>query len=99
MSYQVHRKSPGNRGLFSLSCQWQLRALFRTFWLLMVGLGGAMSSSYTKGAWEVRWRDSTGRQRSRRFSTEEAAREFDGTLTITSAASVGARTIGTGEAE
>ncbi len=33
-----------------------------------------------KGGWEVRWRDSTGRQRSRRFKTEEAAREFDGAL-------------------
>jgi integrase len=33
-----------------------------------------------KGRWEVRWRDSSGRQRSRRFKTEEAAREFDGAL-------------------
>lgn len=39
-----------------------------------------MSCSMAKGGWEVRWRDSTGRQRSRRFKTEEAAREFDGAL-------------------
>jgi integrase len=39
-----------------------------------------MSCSYANGGWEVRWRDSTGRQRSRRFQTEEAAREFDGAL-------------------
>ena len=36
-----------------------------------------MSCSYAKGAWEVRWRDSTGRQRSRRFHEEAAAKEFD----------------------
>jgi integrase len=39
-----------------------------------------MSYSLAKGAWEVRWRDSTGRQRSRRFKTEEAASEFDESL-------------------
>jgi integrase len=39
--------------------------------------GGAMSYSNAKGGWEVRWRDSTGRQRSRRFKTEETAKEFD----------------------
>jgi integrase len=36
-----------------------------------------MSCAPAKGAWEVRWRDATGRQRSRRFRSEEAAREFD----------------------
>lgn len=36
-----------------------------------------MSCSFAKGKWEVRWRDATGRQRSRRFGTEEAAEEFD----------------------
>ena len=36
-----------------------------------------MSYAPAKGAWEVRWRDATGRQRSRRFQSEEAAREFD----------------------
>jgi integrase len=36
-----------------------------------------MSCSHAKGAWEVRWRDSDGRQRSRRFEFEEPAREFD----------------------
>jgi integrase len=39
-----------------------------------------MSCSVAKGGWEVRWRDSTGRQRSRRFTSEEAAREFDGSM-------------------
>jgi integrase len=39
-----------------------------------------MSCSYAKGAWEVRWRDATGRQRSKRFRSEEAAREFDGSI-------------------
>jgi len=39
-----------------------------------------MSCSAAKGGWEVRWRDSTGRQRSRRFASEEAAREFDGSM-------------------
>jgi integrase len=36
-----------------------------------------MSYSAAKAAWAVRWRDATGRQRSRRFRSEEAAREFD----------------------
>jgi hypothetical protein len=36
-----------------------------------------MSYSFVKGAWEVRWRDSVGRQRSRRFHDEELARAFD----------------------
>jgi integrase len=36
-----------------------------------------VSYAPAKGAWEVRWRDATNRQRSRRFRSEEAAREFD----------------------
>lgn len=36
-----------------------------------------MSCSLAKGAWEVRWRDASGSQRSRRFRSEEAASEFD----------------------
>lgn len=36
-----------------------------------------MSCGYAKGAWEVRWRDGTGRQRSKRFKDEAAARAFD----------------------
>lgn len=36
-----------------------------------------MSYSFAKGKWEVRWRDTTGRQRSQRFRSEEAAEEFD----------------------
>jgi integrase len=36
-----------------------------------------MSCSFAKGAWEVRWRDSNGRQRSRRFKEEEPAQAFD----------------------
>jgi integrase len=39
-----------------------------------------MSCSVAKGGWEVRWRDSSGRQRSQRFTSEEAAREFDGSM-------------------
>ena len=36
-----------------------------------------MSCSHAKGGWEVRWRDATGRQRSRRFPSEDAAKQFD----------------------
>jgi integrase len=36
-----------------------------------------MSCSFTKGAWEVRWRDANGGQRSRRFEAEEPAIAFD----------------------
>jgi integrase len=36
-----------------------------------------MSYSFARGKWEVRWRDATGRQRSRRFGSEEVADEFD----------------------
>jgi integrase len=36
-----------------------------------------MSCSYAKGAWEVRWRDATGRQRSKRFRDATAAKAFD----------------------
>jgi hypothetical protein len=36
-----------------------------------------MSCSHAKGAWEVRWRDATGRQRSKRFRDEAAAKAFD----------------------
>jgi integrase len=39
-----------------------------------------VSCSYAKGAWEVRWRDSEGRQRSRRFEFEAPAREFDAAM-------------------
>jgi integrase len=39
-----------------------------------------MSCSYAKGAWEVRWRDTAGRQRSKRFKDEAAARAFDGAI-------------------
>jgi hypothetical protein len=39
-----------------------------------------MSCSYAKCAWEVRWRDSAGRQRSKRFTDEAAARAFDGAI-------------------
>jgi integrase len=30
-----------------------------------------------RGGWEVRWRDASGRQRARRFTSEDAARAFD----------------------
>jgi integrase len=36
-----------------------------------------VSYRFAKGRWEVRWRDSSGRHRSRRFRSEEAAQEFD----------------------
>jgi integrase len=36
-----------------------------------------MSYAPAKGAWEVRWRNANGRQRSRRFHNEQAAAEFD----------------------
>ncbi|HEY5344011.1 MAG TPA: site-specific integrase [Solirubrobacteraceae bacterium] len=39
-----------------------------------------MSYSFAKGAWEVRWRDSNDRQRSRRFKEEEPAQAFDEAL-------------------
>ena len=40
------------------------------------GQRSAMSISYAKDGWEVRWRDSTGRQRAKRFREEVAARAF-----------------------
>jgi integrase len=39
-----------------------------------------VSRSRAKGGWEVRWRDAAGRQRSRRFRSEEAAAEFDASI-------------------
>ena len=36
-----------------------------------------MSYSFAKGKWEVRWRDATGKQRSRRFDEEASAEAFD----------------------
>src|SRR5271165_1044085 len=33
-----------------------------------------------RGAWLVRWRDASGRQRGKRFSSEEAAQAFDSAL-------------------
>jgi integrase len=36
-----------------------------------------MSCGFAKGGWEVRWRDESGRQRSKRFRDETAARAFD----------------------
>ena len=36
-----------------------------------------MSVRQDRGAWEVRWRDDSGRRRARRFQSEEAARGFD----------------------
>ncbi|MGH2831997.1 MAG: hypothetical protein ACRDK2_04405, partial [Solirubrobacteraceae bacterium] len=40
----------------------------------------AMSYRLAQGRWEVRWRDSSGRHRSKRFPTEEAAQEFDSSI-------------------
>ena len=39
-----------------------------------------MSVRQHRGGWEVRWRDGSGRQRARRFASEEAARAFDEAL-------------------
>ena len=39
-----------------------------------------MSYSFAGGKWEVRWRDATGHQRSKRFRDEAAAKEFDGSI-------------------
>jgi integrase len=39
-----------------------------------------MSYRFAKDGWEVRWRDATGRHRSRRFRSEEAAEEFDSSI-------------------
>jgi integrase len=36
-----------------------------------------MSVRLHRGGWEVRWRDADGRQRARRFQSEDAARAFD----------------------
>jgi hypothetical protein len=36
-----------------------------------------MSVRHQRGGWEVRWRDVSGRQRARRFPSEDAARAFD----------------------
>lgn len=36
-----------------------------------------MSYRFAKDRWEVRWRDAEGRHRSKRFRSEEAAKEFD----------------------
>ncbi len=37
----------------------------------------AMSVRYHRGGWETRWRDASGRSRSKRFKSEEAARAYD----------------------
>jgi integrase len=39
-----------------------------------------MSYSFARGKWEVRWRDPTGRQRAKRFATEDSAKEFDDSI-------------------
>lgn len=43
-------------------------------------LSVGMSVRFHRGGWEVRWRDASGRQRSRRFRSEDAARAFDQAL-------------------
>jgi integrase len=37
----------------------------------------AMSVRYHRGGWETRWRDASGRSRSKRFKSEEAAQAYD----------------------
>jgi integrase len=46
-----------------------------------------MSIRHHRGGWEVRWRDSGGKQRARRFPSEDAARAFDAALSEVSPAS------------
>jgi integrase len=41
---------------------------------------GRVSVRLARRGWEVRWRDSGGRHRSKRFASEEAAREFDASM-------------------
>src|SRR5947209_4837421 len=43
-----------------------------------------MSVRQDRGAWEVRWRDDSGRRRARRFQSEVAARDFDQSLRVPS---------------
>jgi hypothetical protein len=38
---------------------------------------GAMSVRNHRGGWETRWRDASGRNHSKRFKSEEAARAYD----------------------
>ena len=45
-----------------------------------------MSVGHNRGAWEVRWRDGSGRRRARRFKDEAGARAFDEALTEVSPA-------------
>ncbi len=40
-----------------------------------------VSVRHHRGGWEVRWRDVSGRQRARRFPSEDAARAFDEAIT------------------
>ena len=40
----------------------------------------SMSVRFHRGGWEARWRDAEGRDRGRRFASEEAARAFEEAL-------------------
>ncbi len=48
-----------------------------TLWVRPATPGTGVSSRFHRGGWEVRWRDSDGRERSRRLPSEAAARAFD----------------------
>ena len=63
---------------------WQMRPSVRPFTspLLLgdVPRGAGMSVRRDRGAWEVRWRDGSGRRRARRFKDEQSANAFDEAL-------------------
>ena len=55
-------------------------------WVRGNGLWVRVSVREHRGGWEVRWRDSAGRSRAKRFASEEAARAYDGALSEVSPA-------------
>ena len=48
-----------------------------TLWVRLEAPRTGVSVRFHRGGWEVRWRDSDGRERSRRLPSEAAARVFD----------------------
>jgi len=56
-------------------------------WVRGNGLWVRASVREHRGGWEVRWRDSAGRQRSKRFSSEDAAHAYDAAISEVSPSS------------